>query len=480
MVSKPETHLVDYEPKTNTLTIRSKKGRAPGLFDLPRDVRDTIYRHAVDTPSLWDRRHVPGCPIHAQHENAAAELPLFLLHDPTQRLACRRAVMGPARTQCLDRCLRRRATALLRVSRRLADEAGPVFWRTKRLCFASYAAFFELVRGLTDAQCRRITAVSLQSLGDSFYLSFDTMEGGEWWRTCLGRALGRLTGLRDLEAPHAVLRQIWGGGLKLPCLRTCTLLVIVPLPQNDLGTHHPDSVVFYAGFRQATSLAVVACEVHRRDVRGDSAGGSVVKWKGCIACRALLEQLRPVSHELISPPMEYLTPVRPWAYKAVLAYLEKRSPAQPEGAPSYVLPIITHPASGYEYEVTLWGVPDLDAAAREARAAAQQREELLQALKSWEIMRRVPVRSCRYNETGLEEGTKAFRRRRVGAVEKTDESPAPDLESIIRERTQKRERLFQEEQTRASTRAGKSRRRSERELEEQKKSSRTRLGKAVV
>lgn len=489
-----------YSADFNTLNLLPKNWRpGRGLFDLPRELRETIYRLVLVRPAVWDKRHQPGCWFHARYADAAAEHPPFVQHESHYIVSTKTWYAESADLQrCEALCGHRdvNLTALLCVSKQLHADAAPLYWAHKWVCFSSYHAFLTTLSSLSDEQCRRIRRLSLQSLE-----CWPNDAGAEWrqWRRAeVFAALDRCTHLQDVELPQPVLaawladesRQI---ATRMPALRTATALhtwvhyLADPVPSTT------EEMVYLVGARQ--SQRTVACYAHdghrsgKSDLEGDVPSVSRTSPTTCAACRARRQSSRAAAKALVSFSYNRYYP-KQTLQTAVAAHLAEHEPTHPaeeaEGdgttARPYTFPLVHE---GHEYDVTIWGLPRLSRAARESRAAEKKLQELKARIKprTHPTVQVVAGLMDRAEEDSVAmQARKKERRPRKGKTEAEADGGAASRENVLRERRERRElREKEEREEKAQKRAGSraERKESEKALKEQRKALRTRKGKTM-
>lgn len=188
---------------------------ASRLLQLPRELRDTIYRYVLIEPRLWERRHKPSCskynpPI--TYEYLPFATPDFVKdeEDPDG--------WGWFATHS---CAKRLGVSLLGVNKQIHDEASPIFWDNNAFCY-------ETPRVFTDGVEPPSLLPKIQKLS---FMNFREDEG----RDVLFRSresfqiMAQMPNLRELE-----VQQSWSSEpphrrlLALKALKVMTVLHLTP------------------------------------------------------------------------------------------------------------------------------------------------------------------------------------------------------------------------------------------------------------
>ncbi|KAF9871138.1 hypothetical protein CkaCkLH20_11307 [Colletotrichum karsti] len=190
------------------LTIRPPKSaewslpqpRKLGFLHLPREIRNHIYEHAlVDPVARWDKRHSIGCKFKTFNP-AEAEPPPFVLSQITLH-----ANPFSMHQYYSCGCGKRSGHHLLQSSRRIHEEASPIFWSRNRFCFLDLREFMlisqNLVSSIQHEYIRYISIMPPGTSGTSLHIVYDGVRVNNWgWCWPLfWKEISLFKNLRELE-----------------------------------------------------------------------------------------------------------------------------------------------------------------------------------------------------------------------------------------------------------------------------------------
>jgi hypothetical protein len=170
-------------------TLNLKPPESISLLDLPWEVRESIYIHALVSPVRWDRNHDALCKW-ATRDSVSHPTPPFDVYYQKQ---CENRTDLAKVFQCS--CAKRLGLGLLRLNKQIHMEAAPIFWSRNTHCFYDWEDFADLVGARLREEYRlliqRISVMPVNAQNEYGYLH-------PFWDT-----IYKCTGLRALEFPAA-------------------------------------------------------------------------------------------------------------------------------------------------------------------------------------------------------------------------------------------------------------------------------------
>lgn len=312
------------------------------LLNLPRELRDMIYRYTLVQPRKWDKRHAIGCTYQDLYGNGEIlpyrisqgdKDPLWIGSDP-EALRAR---------ACHELCVKRKGLELLRASKQMHDEAGSIFWSHNVFCFENAEVFFTVFRDLPQSVLWKIRKLSLRIIPDfepsnPYYLMFSFHRcRNSFYRygTAVAKTLTMMKNIVDLELSFDVLDVLEFKNVCFLNLKTlrCVIMRTISYTSNDLR------VSVDAGL--TTQLDVEPLRKNARQCNGHERCFCCqeVIWKSYDTAR-LLEHARTISH-------------RPW-YDVIQRKLKSRTPTQTSDKRYFVHLALLN---GSRQKVQIWGLP---------------------------------------------------------------------------------------------------------------------------
>ncbi|KAJ0163389.1 hypothetical protein CTA2_3076 [Colletotrichum tanaceti] len=152
-----------------TLTIRPDfplpprpRRRDVPFLQLPREVRDRIYRYSLEEPKRHEIPHAADCFLRSTNF-LLWEPPAFLIKSVT---ICENPHRLDTSSAC--DCDRRRCLNLLLANRQIHAEAAPVFWSRNTFCFLSAFEVIVALRHILRRQYRDlVTGICVMSPADN-------------------------------------------------------------------------------------------------------------------------------------------------------------------------------------------------------------------------------------------------------------------------------------------------------------------------
>jgi hypothetical protein len=144
-----------------SLTLRPKPSPPKGLFKLPRELRDQVYRYCLVELPKWERRHGAFCKF-TPRDTVAFETPPWSLINNS-------VIPRPGSTTAdypnSCSCAKRKGLSLLGVSRRIHHETAPILWSENVFCWITHKKFTENISSLREEYQQLIRRVSVMTDG---------------------------------------------------------------------------------------------------------------------------------------------------------------------------------------------------------------------------------------------------------------------------------------------------------------------------
>ncbi|KAF2171674.1 hypothetical protein M409DRAFT_17911 [Zasmidium cellare ATCC 36951] len=336
------------------------------LFDLPREIRDRVWSYALTEPTLYNKRHKPGCAFH--NHAASNQIPPPLLHYTDGR-----AYSQPFGTdatdlaRCRNSCVRRQGFGLLKaVNKQIQREASDVFWANNTITFPEYIinigqrrTLIPALQAIPPAALPRIRRLALWEIED-----FAGVGTYAYTRAKIFDVLATMPNLTHLEIPSVLLDAAEQDKIfALPKLETFRTYAL-----RQVGLGDEFIPIYIAAGREFTlpSCRFFACASKETPSRPKP----LAHW--CVACQKTREEI----FSLITTLNRHRARWQDWTEHA-LVKLSRLEPAQP-GEEPYTL----HAKLGgqKDHEMWVWGLPIHSAATRAAEARKAAKRENLASL----------------------------------------------------------------------------------------------------
>ncbi|KAK3678359.1 hypothetical protein LTR78_001656 [Recurvomyces mirabilis] len=346
---------IDMATLPNGLRILTIHAKGSAFLDLPRELRDLIYHEVLTEQPLWHRRHLSGCAF--RDLNADCERPVFM----PLNIHLEDNVPWHDIEACEELCRTRKDLGLQRVNRQISHETEGLFWKRNTFCYDDAGMLLLDIgpqkpnnairnpwagtRRQTMPQSVRLKIRNL-SFTSTGWLDGISPEIGEG----ILRALHNLPGLTSVELPPT----IWH--------KNISALNGQPLPhrlQCSAGTLRR----IFVGPTYARLYLHMAKRIRASSCDREPAGHK----KRCVWCRldALEIQLQMArwsdrsGHSVLGSEIDLLSG------ELVTRALRRSVPAHPGTVAPYRM--VVKPKEGVEQEVTIYGLPILDASGRHKR-----------------------------------------------------------------------------------------------------------------
>ena len=179
-------------------------------FDLPRELHNIIYEHALVELPLWHRRHKSGCPVSAPLRGA--ERPVFVTNieqlEKERRprwysIADNDYLNDEKITRCRKVCQGREGLGLLRTNKQIYAEANQILWQKNMFCFDDIAEFGAVLESIPETARLSIQRLSILDVHYSqLRWSEERAREAILWKTLL-----TARDLIELEVPPAYLHS---------------------------------------------------------------------------------------------------------------------------------------------------------------------------------------------------------------------------------------------------------------------------------
>ena len=439
------------------LCIRSKVPIKRRFLQLPRELRDVIYRYALIEPRKWDKRHQPDCFYYdptAERETPPFRVIAKCLQRPFQDI--------PKETlQCHQTCVRRKALGLISVNKQIRDEASPIFWSNTTFCVEhDDVPINDILESCPEPARSKVQKIALM---DTFYPRLYWFWKTETLAGVLETLLS-LANLTDLELRHGGVTGHYEGISKLPSLRRVSFTSCETLRSRTRQFGPTDY------FPELFVGLTLSCDLPVCNGRGWK-HSRCRRWPDADCHERYMVLLRLSLKMFAAADRRIGHPRRDWT-EDVRDEVRRIQPCQRDHAP-YTMPLKL--ADGREHDIQIWGLPmnhpaGISQYKRDiARAAINERQKRDRCARDARaVTAAIPDEDGEYYYAG---GRKARHHRHMSMkAEKRLEN----------DEVEKRERKVIEalhEATRengARKQAAKQRARSEKEVQTQKKAARKR------
>ncbi|KAK4499132.1 hypothetical protein PRZ48_009644 [Zasmidium cellare] len=352
------------------------------LFDLPREIRDRIWSHVLAEPTLYNKRHKPGCAFH-NHMSTHQTPPARTHYNEYGTYVVPSGTIASDIKRCRKLCVRRQGFGLLKgVNKQIQHEATSIFYETNTINFpegVNHAQNKSLI-----PQVQKIPPAALQRIRHLALWQLETFAGVGMYtytRAKLFELLHSMPQLTTLEIPSVLFDSSEQD--KIFTLPNLSTLHIHALRDPSLREDDHEPVYISAG----KTFSLPDCRFFpcvSKDT--PSRPRPLAGW--CVACQTMREEI----FAWINALNRYRTRWEQWTEHAVVK-LNRLVPAQP-GEEAYTLHAKLGPNK--EQEMRVWGLPIHTSTVRAAEARKATKRENLANLT------RRPARSPVYEEDGFE------------------------------------------------------------------------------
>ncbi|KAK4554583.1 hypothetical protein LTR86_008438 [Recurvomyces mirabilis] len=343
---------IDMATLPNGLRILTIHAKGPAFLDLPRELRDLIYKAVLIEQPLWQRRHQPGCAF--LDPNANYERPVFT----SLSIHLEYIVPWHDIEVCEELCRPRKGLGLRLVSKQIYHETDELFWKQNTFCYDDASMLLQdigpqkprsAIRNPGPARPRRrlmprsarlkVRNLSYLLLGWDNMIVLGTGEG-------IIKALHRMPRLESIELPpviwHKHVSALNGQPLspRIQCFAATMRRIVAG----------PTDVPLY--LHMTKHFRTPSCD-RRRGHEND-----------CLLCKIYASRIRwelfwwtdVYFHSALDSDVD----VR--SGRLVTRALRRSVPAHPGTVAPYRM--VVQPKEGVEQEVTIYGLPILDTSGR--------------------------------------------------------------------------------------------------------------------